>query len=70
MELADGGDMLDLLQALKHPLSEEKARAYYLQFGDALRYMHSVVSGGNFNYRSLLKLNVSFSMKHTGLCPP
>ncbi|XP_017494896.1 PREDICTED: testis-specific serine/threonine-protein kinase 2-like, partial [Rhagoletis zephyria] len=42
MELADGGDMLDLLQALKHPLSEEKARAYYLQFGDALRYMHSV----------------------------
>ena len=44
MELADGGDMLDLLQALKHPLSEEKARTYYRQFGDALRYMHSVVS--------------------------
>lgn len=42
MELADGGDMLDLLQALKHPLGEEKARSYYLQFGDALRYMHSV----------------------------
>lgn len=42
MELADGGDMLDMLQATKQPLTEEKARFFYLQFGDALRYMHSI----------------------------
>ena len=42
MELADGGDFLDLLQATKQPLTEEKTRFFYKQFGDALRYMHSI----------------------------
>lgn len=42
-EFADGGDMIDLLQKNKNALTEEKVRFYYRQFGDALRYMHSVV---------------------------
>ena len=41
MELAEGGDFLDLLHQTK-ALSEDRARYFYLQFGDALRYMHSI----------------------------
>ncbi|KAF7496537.1 Testis-specific serine/threonine-protein kinase 1 [Sarcoptes scabiei] len=41
MELAEGGDLLDLLNERKN-LSEDQARFYYLQFGDALKYMHSL----------------------------
>ena len=43
MELADGGDFLDLLHETK-ALSEKKARYFYAQFGSALQYMHSIVS--------------------------
>lgn len=41
MELADGGDFLDLLHETK-ALSEHRARYFYSQFGDALRYMHGI----------------------------
>jgi len=39
--LVSGGDFLDLLHKTK-ALAEPRARYFYLQFGDALRYMHSV----------------------------
>lgn len=41
MELAEGGDFLDLLHEAK-ALPEERARYFYLQFGDGLKYMHSI----------------------------
>ncbi len=55
--MAEGGDFLDMLKETKE-LSEKKARFFYRQFGDALRYMHSVV-GDQFNSSSTL-LNASF----------
>ena len=39
MELADGGDFLDLLADVR-ALPEDKAKYYFEQFGDALSYMH------------------------------
>ena len=42
-------------------LSEKKARFFYRQFGDALRYMHSVV-GDQFNSSSTL-LNTFFAYR-------
>ena len=41
MELADGGDFLDLMHDTG-ALSESRARYFYSQFGDGLRYMHSI----------------------------
>ena len=41
MELADGGDFLDLIES-SGALTEARARYYYLQFGDGLRYMHGI----------------------------
>ena len=55
--MAEGGDFLDMLKETKE-LSEKKARFFYRQFGDALRYMHSVV-GDQFNSSSTL-LNIFF----------
>ncbi len=42
-KLADGGDFLDLLQA-EGALTEKRARYFYVQYGDAYRYMHNMVS--------------------------
>ena len=41
MELAEGGDFLDLLHETK-ALPEARAKYFYLQFGDGLRFMHSI----------------------------
>lgn len=57
MELAEGGDFLDLLHETK-ALPEERARYFYKQFGDALRYMHSV----GFAHRDIKCENVSWDV--------
>ena len=53
MELANGGDFLDLLHETK-ALSEDRTRFFYSQFGDALRYMHSI----GFAHRDIKVSNV------------
>ncbi|KAI2799679.1 hypothetical protein RDWZM_004348 [Blomia tropicalis] len=60
MELADGGDFLDLLQKTKE-LSESDARRYYMQFGDALRYMHEI----GFAHRDIKCENILLNKAHT-----
>lgn len=42
IELAVGGDLLDLLKVEVPWLTEARARMFFRQFGDAIRYMHSV----------------------------
>lgn len=42
MELADGGDLLDLLKEKGTWISEYRSRSLFMQFGDALRYCHSI----------------------------
>lgn len=42
LELADGGDLLDLLKDKGTWLSEFRSRSLFMQFGDALRYLHSI----------------------------
>lgn len=60
MELAEGGDFLDLLQEIK-ALPEAKARYYYLQFGDALRFMHSL----GFAHRDIKCENILLNKART-----
>ena len=40
-ELAEGGDLQDLLDERKAPLDEVQARTFYRQFGEAVTFMHS-----------------------------
>lgn len=61
MELADGGDFLDLLQETQNALTEEKARFFYLQFGDALRYMHTI----GFAHRDIKCENILLNKPRT-----
>ncbi|KAI2801163.1 protein serine threonine kinase [Blomia tropicalis] len=60
MELAAGGDFLDLLHETK-ALSESRARYFYLQFGDALRYMHSI----GFAHRDIKCENILLNKERT-----
>ncbi|XP_017489120.1 PREDICTED: testis-specific serine/threonine-protein kinase 2-like, partial [Rhagoletis zephyria] len=60
MELAEGGDFLDMLKETKE-LSEKKARFFYRQFGDALRYMHSV----GFAHRDIKCENILLNKART-----
>ena len=59
MELADGGDFLDLLHSTG-ALTEEKTRFYYNQFGDALRYMHGI----GFAHRDIKCENILLNGAH------
>lgn len=60
MELAEGGDFLDLLRTTK-ALDEDRARYYYLQFGEALRYMHSL----GFAHRDIKCENILLNKSQT-----
>ena len=60
MELADGGDFLDLLHKTK-ALPESRARYFYSQFGDALRYMHGI----GFAHRDIKCENILLNKQHT-----
>ncbi|KAI2811642.1 Kinase-like [Blomia tropicalis] len=60
MELAEGGDFLDLLRATK-ALPESRARYFYRQFGDALRYMHSL----GFAHRDIKCENILLNKART-----
>ena len=42
MELAEGGDLCDMLAEEKGWLDEYRVSTFYRQFGDALRYMHAL----------------------------
>ena len=60
MELAEGGDFLDMLHETK-ALPEARARYFYRQFGDALRYMHSV----GFAHRAIKCENILLNKART-----
>ena len=60
MELADGGDFLDMLHETK-ALPEDRARYFYRQFGDALRYMHSI----GFAHRDIKCENILLNKART-----
>ena len=60
MELADGGDFLNLLKETG-ALSESRTRYYYLQFGDALRYMHDI----GFAHRDIKCENILLNKDRT-----
>ena len=60
MELAEGGDFLDMLHETK-ALPEARARYFYRQFGDALRYMHSV----GFAHRDIKCENILLNKART-----
>lgn len=60
MELAEGGDFLDLLHEVK-ALPEAKAKYYYLQFGDGLRFMHSI----GFAHRDIKCENILLNKSRT-----
>lgn len=57
MELAEGGDMLDALKANKGPLDEVKAKLWFKQICEAIRYMH----GNGIAHRDLKSENVLIS---------
>ncbi len=55
LELATGGSLEDLLAERDSPLSEVEARFYYLQFGAAVHYMHSLeFEHGNIKCEKIL----------------
>ncbi|KAH9409619.1 PREDICTED: testis-specific serine/threonine-protein kinase 2-like [Rhagoletis zephyria] len=60
MELADGGDFLDLLQA-EGALTEKRARYFYVQYGDAYRYMHNM----GFAHRDIKCENILLNKQRT-----
>lgn len=60
MELAEGGDLLDIIHD-ENLLKEEKTRMFYQQFGDALRYMHSI----GFAHRDIKCENVLLNGSRT-----
>ncbi|XP_054163326.1 testis-specific serine/threonine-protein kinase 2-like [Oppia nitens] len=41
MELAEGGDLLDMINANRRPLTEPVAKRYYRQVSEALDYIHN-----------------------------
>ncbi|KPM03558.1 protein kinase-like protein 5 [Sarcoptes scabiei] len=61
MELADGGDFLDFLHENQSPLSEDRCRYFYKQFGDALCYMHSK----GFAHRDIKCENILLNKERT-----
>jgi len=60
MEMADGGDFLDLLHDTR-ALTEARARYFYLQFGDAYRYMHGI----GFAHRDIKCENILLNKART-----
>ena len=60
LELAEGGDFLDLLHETR-ALPEPRARYFYLQIGDALRYMHSI----GFAHRDIKCENILLNKQRT-----
>lgn len=61
MELADGGDLLDLLKEKGTWISEFRSRSLFMQFGDALRYMHSL----EFAHRDVKCENILLNFDRT-----
>lgn len=60
MELAEGGDLLDLLRE-EGALNETRSRTFFCQFGDAIRYMH----GLNFAHRDIKCENILLNRTRT-----
>jgi len=57
MEYTENGDMYQWVKTLNGPMREEVAARYYLQFGDALRYIHLQ----DFAHRDFKPHNVLFT---------
>ena len=61
MDLAEGGDLLDLLKSEGNWLAEAHARVLFVQFGDAVRYIH----GLKFAHRDIKCENVLLNKDRT-----
>lgn len=59
IEYAAGGNLLDMIST--QTLPEDKARNFYLQFGDALRYMHCI----GFAHRDIKCKNILMNRGQT-----
>ena len=57
LELAEGGDLIEVLQKNKGPIPEPKAQIYYKQISEALDYIHS----NAISHRDIKAENVLFN---------